>query len=97
MTAQFENSKAVMVTHYQGLTMPELDELRALSSFCKFSQTSVCSGISPNNCLDLLSFWQAEQVTTGINIDNTFEYFHQMFLQFQNILHSQSLWFFRLT
>ena len=29
MTAQFENSKAVMVTHYQGLTMPQLDELRA--------------------------------------------------------------------
>ena len=28
MTAQFENSKAVMVTHYQGLTMPQLDELR---------------------------------------------------------------------
>ena len=26
---QFENSKAVMVTHYQGLTMPQLDELRA--------------------------------------------------------------------
>ena len=25
---QFENSKAVMVTHYQGLTMPQLDELR---------------------------------------------------------------------
>ena len=29
MAAQFENSKAVMVTHYQGLTMPQLDELRA--------------------------------------------------------------------
>ena len=29
MTTQFENSKAVMVTHYQGLTMTELDELRA--------------------------------------------------------------------
>ncbi len=29
MTNQFENSKAVMVTHYQGLTMPQLDELRA--------------------------------------------------------------------
>ena len=29
MTAQFENSKAVMVTHYQGLTMPQLDELRS--------------------------------------------------------------------
>ena len=26
---QFENSKAVMVTHYQGLTMPQLDELRS--------------------------------------------------------------------
>ena len=40
-------------------SLSELDELRALSSFCKFSQTSVCSGIIPNNCLDLLSFWQA--------------------------------------
>ena len=29
ITAQFENSKAVMVTHYQGLTMPQLDELRS--------------------------------------------------------------------
>ena len=29
MTAQFENSKAVMVTHYQGLTMTQLDELRS--------------------------------------------------------------------
>ena len=28
MTSQFENSKAIMVTHYQGLTMPQLDELR---------------------------------------------------------------------
>ena len=27
IAAQFENSKAVMVTHYQGLTMPQLDEL----------------------------------------------------------------------
>ena len=29
MTAQYENSKAVMVTHYQGLTMTQLDELRS--------------------------------------------------------------------
>ena len=29
MTNQFEKSKAVMVTHYQGLTMIQLDELRA--------------------------------------------------------------------
>ena len=29
ITTQFENSKAVMVTHYQGLTMPQLDELRS--------------------------------------------------------------------
>ena len=29
MTTQFETSKAVMVTHYQGLTMTQLDELRA--------------------------------------------------------------------
>ena len=29
ITTQFENSKAVMVTHYQGLTMTQLDELRA--------------------------------------------------------------------
>ena len=29
ITTQFENSKAVMVTHYQGLTMVQLDELRA--------------------------------------------------------------------
>ena len=29
MTSKFENSKAVMVTHYQGLTMSQLDDLRA--------------------------------------------------------------------
>ena len=29
ITEQFENSKAIMVTHYQGLTMIQLDELRA--------------------------------------------------------------------
>ena len=29
MATQFENSKAVMVTHYQGLTMTQLDELRS--------------------------------------------------------------------
>ena len=29
MSKQFENSNAVMVTHYQGLTMIQLDELRA--------------------------------------------------------------------
>ena len=29
MTSKFEKSKAVMVTHYQGLTMMQLDELRA--------------------------------------------------------------------
>ena len=28
MTAQFENSEAVLVTHYQGLTMSQLDQLR---------------------------------------------------------------------
>ena len=25
MTSNFENSKAIMITHYQGLTMPQLD------------------------------------------------------------------------
>ena len=29
MASRFENSKAVMITHYQGLTMPQLDQLRA--------------------------------------------------------------------
>mgnify|MGYP006200196795 CR=1 FL=1 len=29
MTAKFENSEAVLVTHYQGLTMTQLDELRS--------------------------------------------------------------------
>ena len=28
MTAQFENTEAVLVTHYQGLTVKQLDELR---------------------------------------------------------------------
>ena len=29
MTTQFENSKAILVTHYQGLTMTQLDDLRS--------------------------------------------------------------------
>ena len=29
METQFQNNEAVMVTHYQGLTMSQLDELRA--------------------------------------------------------------------
>tara|TARA_Y100000992_G_scaffold253247_1_gene185799 strand:- start:664 stop:1176 length:513 start_codon:yes stop_codon:yes gene_type:complete len=29
MSARFENSKAILVTHYQGLTMSELDNLRS--------------------------------------------------------------------
>ena len=29
MATQFENSKAVMITHYQGLTMIQLDDLRS--------------------------------------------------------------------
>ena len=29
ITAKFENSEAVLVTHYQGLTMTQLDELRS--------------------------------------------------------------------
>ena len=28
MTSQFDNSEAVIVTHYQGLTMSQLDDLR---------------------------------------------------------------------
>ena len=28
METQFQNNEAVMVTHYQGLTMSQLDELR---------------------------------------------------------------------
>ena len=31
MTTQFQNNEAVMVTHYQGLTMTQLDDLRAIS------------------------------------------------------------------
>jgi len=29
METQFQNNEAVLVTHYQGLSMPQLDELRA--------------------------------------------------------------------
>ena len=29
MTSQFDKSEAVIVTHYQGLTVNQLDELRA--------------------------------------------------------------------
>ena len=47
MTSKFENSKAVMVTHYQGLTMTQLDELRAkwenMASFSNYKNKSQIS------------------------------------------------------
>ena len=44
MTSKFENSKAVMVTHYQGLTMTQLDELRA-----KMREHGIIFKITKNN------------------------------------------------
>ena len=44
MTNHFENSKAVLVTHYQGLTMPQLDELRS-----KMREHGIVFKITKNN------------------------------------------------
>ena len=40
MTTQFENSKAILVTHYQGLTMTQLDELRSKMSCLLYTSPS---------------------------------------------------------
>jgi large subunit ribosomal protein L10 len=49
MTNQFENSKAVLVTHYQGLTMPQLDELRS-----KMREHGIVFKITKTELLSLL-------------------------------------------
>ena len=51
MTSQFENSKAVMVTHYQGLTMVQLDELRS-----KMREHGIIFKITKNRITKLASF-----------------------------------------
>ena len=48
MTNKFENSKAVMITHYQGLTMSQLDELRA-----KMREHSIIFKITKNRITKL--------------------------------------------
>ena len=48
MTSNFENSKAIMVTHYQGLTMTQLDELRA-----KMREHSITFKITKNRITKL--------------------------------------------
>ena len=48
MSKQFENSKAVMVTHYQGLTMPQIDELRS-----KMREHSIIFKITKNRITKL--------------------------------------------
>ena len=45
MSSKFENSKAVMVTHYQGLTMTQLDDLRA-----KMREHGIVFKITKNTC-----------------------------------------------
>ena len=48
MASQFENSNAVMVTHYQGLTMSQLDDLRA-----KMREHSIIFKITKNRITKL--------------------------------------------
>ena len=61
MTNQFENSKAIMVTHYQGLKMTQLDAFgedaimsaRILSKFSKDNENlKLIGGIMDNEVLD---------------------------------------------
>ena len=52
MTTHFENSKAVMVTHYQGLTMVQLDDLRA-----KMREHGIIFRITVCKVIILLYYW----------------------------------------
>ena len=49
MTSKFENSKAVMVTHYQGLTMTQLDELRACLLYTSPSPRDLSTSRMPSS------------------------------------------------
>ena len=68
MTSKFENSKAVMVTHYQGLTMPQLDELRA-----KMREKGIIFKITKNRITKLaLEKEKSNNTLKGDLIKNTF-------------------------
>ena len=68
MTTQFENSKAVMVTHYQGLTMNQLDELRA-----KMREHGIIFKITKNRITKLaLEKEKSNNTLKGDLIKNTF-------------------------
>ena len=60
ITTQFENSKAVMVTHYQGLTMTQLDELRS-----KMREHGIIFKITKNRIFNSI---RMEQHFLSINI-----------------------------
>ena len=62
MSKQFENSKAVMVTHYQGLTMPQIDELRSKMRehgiICKITKNRITKlALEKTRCKDLASLF----------------------------------------
>ena len=62
MTSKFENSKAVMVTHYQGLTMTQLDELRAKMRehgiIFKITKNRITKlALEKTKCKDLIKFF----------------------------------------
>ena len=66
MTTQFEKSKAVMVTHYQGLTMTQLDELRAkMIKLSKLGKVLGPKGLMPNPKLGSVSENIKEAVTNA--------------------------------
>ena len=68
MTSQFENSKAVMVTHYQGLTMTQLDELKA-----KMREHGIVFKITKNRITKLaLEKEKSNNTLKGDLIKNTF-------------------------
>ena len=41
MTTQFDKSEAVIVTHYQGLTVKQLDELRNMELYLRSLKTEL--------------------------------------------------------
>ena len=82
MTSNFENSKAIMITHYQGLTMPQLDELRS-----KMREHGIIFRITKNRITKL-----ALEKTECQDLSNLFDgSFKIFFLFFSLLIFSRSL------
>ena len=81
MTANFENSEAVLVTHYQGLTVKQLDELRKQSDYNTGSISSSTSWLlfsivlyfKPKIIVEVGSFIGKSTISMGLAADLNFK------------------------